>query len=167
MLENQIDQENQSTLKSNNKNNFIFYCRASFFARFLSFKKHSFNSISSFFFIMPRFFKECFEASFFIVEDNDSFAEIITSSMTMKALKKRCEELKARLQAREITSSSSIYSERSRSQKILDSSLFTDEKNSIWKNWYEKVQNKLEINVDLFSSERVRGQHKASHMSVR
>ncbi len=76
--------------------------------------------------------------------------------MIMKALKKRCEELKARLQAREITSSSSIYSERSRFQKILDSSLFIDEKNSIWKNWYEKVQNKLKINVDLFSSERVK-----------
>ena len=74
----------------------------------------------------------------------------------MKALKKRCEELKARLQARKIISSSSIYSEHSRSQKILDSSLFIDEKNSIWKNWYEKVQNKLEINVDLFSSERVK-----------
>ncbi len=83
---------------------------------------------------MFRLFKECFEASFFIVEDNDSFAEIITSSMTMKALKKRCEELKARLQAREIISSSSIYSDRSRFQKILDSSLFTDEKNFIWKN---------------------------------
>ncbi len=76
--------------------------------------------------------------------------------MTMKALKKRCKELKARLQAREIISSSSIYSERSRFQKILDSSLFTDEKNSIWENWYEKVQNKLKINVDLFSSERVK-----------
>jgi len=118
--------------------------------------KLSFNSISSFFFIMSHLFKECFEASFFIVEDNDSFAEIITSSMTMKALKKRCEELKARLQARKIISSSSIYSEHSRFQKILDSLLFTDEKNSIWKNWYEKVQNKLEINVDLFSSERVK-----------
>ncbi len=79
------------------------------------FLKHSFNSISSFSLIMSRLFKERFEASFFIVEDNDSFAEIITSSMTMKALKKRCEELKAKLQAREITSSSSIYSERSRS----------------------------------------------------
>ncbi len=105
---------------------------------------------------MSRFFKECFEASFFIVKDNDSFTEIITSSMTMKALKKRCKELKARLQAREIISSLSIYFERSRSQKILDSSLFTDEKNSIWKNWYEKVQNKLKINVDLFSSEWVK-----------
>ncbi len=105
---------------------------------------------------MSRFFKERFEASFFIAEDNDSFAETITPSMTMKALKKRCEELKARLQAREITSSSSTYSERSRSQKILDSSLFTDEKNSTWENWYGKVQNKLEINVDLFSSEWVK-----------
>ncbi len=105
---------------------------------------------------MSRLFKERFEVSFFIVEDNDSFAEIITSSMTIKALKKQYEELKARLQAREIILSSSIYSERSRFQKILDSSLFTDEKNSIWKNWYEKVQNKLEINVDLFSSERVK-----------
>ncbi len=118
--------------------------------------KHSFNSISSFFLIMFRFFKDCFEASFFIVEDNDSFAEIITSSITMKALKKRCEELKARLQARKIISLSSIYFERSRFQKILNSSLFTDEKNSIWKNWYEKVQNKLKINVNLFSSERVK-----------
>jgi len=60
--------------------------------------KHSFNSISSFFLIMFYLFKEHFKASFFIVEDNDSFAEIITSSMTMKALKKRCKELKARLQ---------------------------------------------------------------------
>ncbi len=118
--------------------------------------KHLFNSISSFFLIMSHFFKECFEASFFIVENNNSFAEIITSSMTMKALKKWCEELKARLQARKIILSLSIYSERSRFQKILDSLLFTDEKNFIWKNWYEKVQNKLKINVDLFSSEWVK-----------
>ncbi len=118
--------------------------------------KHSFNSIFSFFLIMSHLFKEHFEASFFIVEDNDSFAEIITSSITIKALKKRCKELKARLQAREIISSSSIYSERSRFQKILDSSLFIDEKNFTWKNWYEKVQNKLKINVNLFSSERVK-----------
>ena len=58
-------------------------------------------------------------------------------------------ELKTRLQAKENTSSDFIYFERSRSQKIPDSSLFTDEKNSTWKNWYEKIQNKLEINVDL------------------
>ncbi len=64
--------------------------------------------------------------------------------------------MKTRLQTKENTSSDFIYSERSRSQKIPDSSLFTDEKNSTWKNWYEKIQNKLEINVDLFSNERVK-----------
>jgi len=63
-------------------------------------------------------------------------------------------ELKTRLQAKENTSSDFIYSERSKSQKIPDSSLFTDEKNSTWENWYGKIQNKLEINVDLFSNER-------------
>jgi len=65
-------------------------------------------------------------------------------------------ELKTKLQAKENTSSDFIYFERSRSQKIPDSSLFTDEKNSTWKNWYRKIQNKLEINVDLFSNERVK-----------
>ncbi len=65
-------------------------------------------------------------------------------------------ELKTKLQAKENTSSDFIYSERSRSQKIPDSSLFTDEKNSTWENWYGKIQNKLEINVDLFSNERVK-----------
>ncbi len=61
--------------------------------------------------------------------------------------------MKIKLQAKENTSSDFIYSERSRSQKISDSSLFTDEKNSTWKNWYEKIQNKLEINVNLFFNE--------------
>jgi len=65
-------------------------------------------------------------------------------------------ELKTRLQAKEITSSDFTYFERSRSQKIFDSSLFTDKKNFTWKNWYKKIQNKLEINVDLFSNERVK-----------
>ena len=65
-------------------------------------------------------------------------------------------ELKTRLQAKEITFSDFTYSERSRSQKIPDSLLFTDEKNFTWENWYEKIQNKLEINVDLFSNEWVK-----------
>ncbi len=43
-------------------------------------------------------------------------------------------ELKARLQTKETTSSDSTYSERSRSQKIPDSSWFTDGKNSTWEN---------------------------------
>ena len=65
-------------------------------------------------------------------------------------------KLKTRLQTKENTSSDFIYFEHSRSQKISDSSLFTDEKNFTWKNWYEKIQNKLEINVDLFFNERVK-----------
>ncbi len=65
-------------------------------------------------------------------------------------------ELKTRLQTKEITSSDFIYSERSRSQKISDSLWFTDEKNSTWENWYDKIQNKLEINVNLFLNKWVK-----------
>ncbi len=113
----------------------------------------------------------------FIHEDDESFAETIillmfyeiwkTWSLVLdeetdqlyelnKQQEDEIKELKTRLQAKENTSSDFIYSERSRSQKIPDSSLFTDEKNSTWKNWYGKIQNKLEINVDLFSNERVK-----------
>ncbi len=112
-----------------------------------------------------------------IHEDNESFAETIillvfyeiwkTWSLVLdketdqlyeldKQQEDEIKELKTRLQAKENTSSDFIYFERSRSQKISDSSLFTDEKNSTWKNWYGKIQNKLKINVDLFSNERVK-----------
>ncbi len=64
--------------------------------------------------------------------------------------------MKTKLQTKEITSSDFIYSERFRSQKTSDSFWFTDEKNSTWENWYDKIQNKLEINVNLFSNERVK-----------
>ncbi len=65
-------------------------------------------------------------------------------------------ELKARLQTKETTPSDFTYSERSRSQKIPDPSWFTDEKNSTWENWYGKIQDKLEINADLFPNERAK-----------
>ncbi len=64
--------------------------------------------------------------------------------------------MKTRLQTKEITSSDFIYSERSKSQKIPDFFWFTDEKNSTWENWYDKIQNKLEINVNLFLNEQVK-----------
>ncbi len=116
-------------------------------------------------------------AESFISEDDELFAETVISSVSIENWKARCivldretnrlnklsnqwddeiKELKTRLQTKEITSSDFIYSERSRSQKIPDSFWFTDEKNSTWKNWYGKIQNKLEINVDLFSNERVK-----------
>ncbi len=65
-------------------------------------------------------------------------------------------ELKARLQTKETTPSGFTYSERSRSQKIPDSPWFTDEKDSTWENWYGKIQDKLEINADLFPNERAK-----------
>ncbi len=113
----------------------------------------------------------------FIYEDDESFAEMMISLMFYKIWKTwslalneetdqlyklnkqqedEIKELKTKLQAKENTSSDFIYSEHSRFQKISDSSLFTDEKNSTWKNWYGKIQNKLEINVDLFSNEWVK-----------
>ncbi len=116
-------------------------------------------------------------AESFINEDDESFAETVISSVSIENWKTRCmilnretdwlnelskqrdneiKELKTRLQTKEITSSDFIYSERSRSQKISDSFWFTDEKNSTWENWYDKIQNKLEINVDLFSNEWVK-----------
>ncbi len=118
-----------------------------------------------------------FSAESFISEDDESFAETVILSVSIENWKTRCmildremnqlnklsnqrdneiKELKTKLQTKEITSSDFIYSERSRSQKIPDSLWFTDEKNSTWKNWYDKIQNKLEINVDLFSNERVK-----------
>jgi len=116
-------------------------------------------------------------AASFIHEDNESFAETVILLVFYETWKARSlaldketdrlyeldkqqedeiNELKSRLQAKENTSSDFIYSERSRSQKIPDSSLFTDEKNSTWENWYGKIQDKLKINVDLFSNERAK-----------
>ncbi len=91
-------------------------------------------------------------AASFIHEDDKLFTEMIiflvfyeiwkTQSLVFdeetdqlyklnKQQENEIKELKTRLQAKENTSSAFIYSERSRSQKIPDSSLFTDEKNSI------------------------------------
>ncbi len=116
-------------------------------------------------------------AKSFINEDDKSFAETVILSVSIENWKTRCmilnretdqlnelskqqdneiKELKTKLQTKEITSSDFIYSERSKSQKIPDSFWFTDEKNFTWKNWYDKIQNKLEINVNLFSNERVK-----------
>jgi len=46
-----------------------------------------------------------------------------------------------------------IYFERFKYHKILDSSMFTDEKNSTWENWFLDIQEKLAMNVDIFSNE--------------
>ena len=46
-----------------------------------------------------------------------------------------------------------IYFEQSKYHKILDSSMFIDEKNSTWENWSFDIRKKLAINIDLFSNE--------------
>ncbi len=113
----------------------------------------------------------------FIHEDDESSAETVILPVSYETWKARSlaldeetdrlyeldkqqedeiKELKARLQAKENTPSGFIYSERSRSQKIPDPSLFTDGKNPTWENWYGKIQDKLEINADLFPNERVK-----------
>jgi len=116
-------------------------------------------------------------ATSFIHEDDESFTETVISlvfyeiwktwSLVLdketdrlyelnKQQEDEIKELKTRFQTKENTSFDFIYFERFRSQKISDSSLFIDEKNSIWKNWYKKIQNKLEINIDLFFNEQVK-----------
>ncbi len=61
-----------------------------------------------------------------------------------------------KLQAKENTSFDFIYFKHFKSSKISDSLLFTDEKNFTWKNWYEKIQNKLKINVNFFFNEWIK-----------
>ncbi len=75
--------------------------------------------------------------------------------------KSEIQQLKAQLQALTaitvnvvITALSiATYFERPRYHKILDPSMFTDEKNSTWKNWSLDIREKLAINVDIFSNE--------------
>ncbi len=150
--------------------NFIMSKRSSIEERFEEFR-------SRFFQTSDTDSSKLSSAESFISEDDESFAETVILSVSIENWKARCmildremnrlnklsnqrdneiKELKTRLQTKEITSSDFIYSERSRSQKIPDSLWFTDEKNSTWENWYGKIQNKLEINVDLFSNERVK-----------
>ncbi len=75
--------------------------------------------------------------------------------------KSEIQQLKAQLQALTaitvnvvITAFSIVtYFERSKYHKILDPSMFTDEKNPTWKNWSLDIREKLAINVDTFPNE--------------
>jgi len=46
-----------------------------------------------------------------------------------------------------------IYFEWFKYYKILNSSMFTDEKNFTWKNWSLDIWKKLAMNIDIFSNE--------------
>ncbi len=47
-----------------------------------------------------------------------------------------------------------MFNSFKQSQKLSNSSLFTDEKESIWDDWQEKICDKLEINVDHFNNDK-------------
>ncbi len=56
---------------------------------------------------------------------------------------------------KDVTSlTSTLFTFSKRSQKLSNSSLFTDEKESIWNNWQRKIRDKLEINVDHFNNDK-------------
>ena len=56
---------------------------------------------------------------------------------------------------RNVTSSTSIlFTFSKRSQRLLNSSLFTNETEFIWDDWQEKIRDKLEINVDHFNTNK-------------
>ena len=78
------------------------------------------------------------------------------SNLNLKKLQDQLIKLQHRLQlTKEDTSTSFImFNSFKQSQKLSNSSLFTDEKESIWNDWQEKICNKLEINVDHFNNDK-------------
>ncbi len=60
-----------------------------------------------------------------------------------------------RLTKEDTSTSFIMFNSFKQSQKLLNSSLFTDETESFWNDWQEKICNKLEINVDHFDTDRV------------
>ncbi len=77
-------------------------------------------------------------------------------NLNLKKLQDQLMKLQHRLQlTKEDTSTSFImFNSFKRSQKLSNSSLFTDEKESIWDDWQEKIRDKLEINVDHFDNDK-------------
>ncbi len=56
---------------------------------------------------------------------------------------------------KDVTSSTfTLFTFSKWSQKLLNSFLFTNEKEFIWDDWQEKIRDKLEINVDHFNNDR-------------
>ncbi len=60
-----------------------------------------------------------------------------------------------RLTKEDTSTSFIMFNSFKRSQKLSNSSLFTDETESFWNDWQEKIHDKLEINVNHFNTDRV------------
>ena len=78
------------------------------------------------------------------------------SNLNLKKLQDQMMKLQHRLQlTKENTFTSFImFNSFKQSQKLLNSSLFIDEKESIWNDWQEKIRDKLEINIDHFDNDK-------------
>ncbi len=78
-------------------------------------------------------------------------------NLNLRKLQDQMMKLQHRLRlTKEDTSTSFImFNSFKRFQKLSNSSLFTDETESFWNNWQEKIRDKLEINVDHFDTDRV------------
>jgi len=78
-------------------------------------------------------------------------------NLNLKKLQDQVMRLQHQLQlTKEDTSTSFImFNSFKWSQKLSNSSLFTDETESFWDDWQEKIHDKLEINVDHFDTDRV------------
>ncbi len=77
-------------------------------------------------------------------------------NLNLKKLQDQLMKLQHQLQlTKEDTSTSFImFNSFKWSQKLSNSSLFTDEKEFIWNDWQEKIHDKLEINVDHFNNDK-------------
>ncbi len=78
-------------------------------------------------------------------------------NLNLKKLQDQMMKLQHRLRlTKEDTSTSFImFNLFKRSQKLLNSSLFTDETESFWNDWQEKIRDKLKINVNHFNTDKV------------
>ncbi len=78
------------------------------------------------------------------------------SNLNLKKLQDQLMKLQHRLQLTKKDTSTSfiMFNSFKQSQKLSNSSLFTDEKESIWDNWQEKIRDKLEININHFNNDK-------------
>ncbi len=102
-----------------------------------------FDKISS-----KQIWKTCFKKMNKVKEHLNQLNQMFWNQVT---------ELQHQLQSfKKVTSFSfTLFNFFKQSQKLSNSSLFTDEKEFIWDDWQEKIRDKLKINVDHFNINKI------------
>jgi len=100
--------------------------------------------------LSKQIWKTCFE-------EIDQAKEWSNLNLNLKKLQDQVMRLQHRLRlTKEDTSTSFImFNSFKQSQKLSNSSLFTDKTESFWNDWQEKIRDKLEINIDYFDTDKV------------